>query len=82
MLTRMNPNVLSLSKNDPIYSAKWIKWLVKDKGRGEVYLKELKSLESQYWIKRGEIEKIMLGLAKDPGIREMIKNSKIRALAK
>ena len=74
-ITKMNPNILSLSKDKPEMSADWVKWLIKDKDRGKVYLKELQSLESQYWYKKKTMEQAMLLLVKDPYIKAEIKKS-------
>ena len=78
----MNPNILSLSKNKPKQSADWVQWLIKDKGRGKVYLKELQSLESQYWFQKKTMEEALLIYARDPYVRAQIKKSLKKASGK
>ena len=67
-ITKLNPNPGSFlkikksqSKEDKFKNAKraiaWNKWLSKDPAKAKEYLKELKTLEAAYWLKRRNFER-------------------------
>ena len=80
--TKLNPNIASLAKGDPVHSAKFYKWLNKDKVKGKKYIKEMSKLESQYFYKVAKMKELMLKYAQDPEIRKAIKKSLKKARRK
>ena len=76
-MTKMNPNILSLTRKKPIESAKFVNWLNKDLERGKVYMSELTKLEREYWAKKRKVEQLISKYMRDPEALKLIAQASI-----
>ena len=74
-ITKMNPNILSRTKKNPIETAKWEAWLQKDEERGKIYMSELYKMEAEYWVKKRKTEQLISQYLRDPEALRLIRQA-------